>query len=518
MMSRVRWRVSLLFVLITLSIFFSLIANSDRFIEARGNETNTQTRAGVSNEKFITNLTNRLEVGSHETRVNAASELGKLGEPAANTLVNKIELNNSSSEKINSYMLLALLETGDDRAENILVKNFEKIQASNKAANESTAKAGKREISEETLQAIEAKDIATRKYIADSIAMDASKTETKGENGALQKALKSEIQNSSIYIPIALSEFGSEKPGSETEKLIEALKSDKGSTRVAAMMALGEMREEAAVDPILGILTRDYPLAKASAAIALGKIGDGRAVEVLRKEMKDGDSEYVKGSSAIALGKIGDESSVPYIIDRLRDPKVKVRSSAALALGEIGNENAVKPLMEILETGKSSEGQKSNSINANTDIRKSAVLALGEIGSTNTTEILIGILNDRVEEPEVRTAAVSALGNIKDPKAVETLKKIFDDKNADVTVRNAAFLALSKTKDNETVKVLVGKLGDKEFGVSARKALIETRDTAVDPLIENLKTKDQKLKAETALTLIEIGDKRAIKPLILAYQ
>ncbi len=519
-MSRVRWRVSILFVLITLSIFFSLLANSDRFVEVKGNETNVQTRTGVSHENLainFTNLTKRLEVGSHETRLSTASEIGKLGKPAATALVNKIELNNSSSEKANSYMLLALLETGDDRAENILSKNFEKTQALNKAANESTDEESKRMLSENILQAIEAKDEATRKYIADSIAMDSAQADSNKETNALEIALKSEIQNSSIYTPLALSEFGPEKTGSETEKLIEALKSNKGSTRVAAMMALGEMRENDAVDPILRILNRDYPLAKASAAIALGKIGDERAVETLKKEMKDGDGEYVRSSSAIALGKIGDENSVPYLIDRLRDQKIRVRSSAILALGEIGNETTVKPLIEILETGKDSAGQNKNSMNANTDVRKSAILALGEIGSTDATEILTSILTDKEEALEVRTAAAAALGNIKNSKNVETLKKVFNDNNTDVNVRNAAFLALSKNKNNETAKILVGKLRDKDFGVSARESLIEMGETAVDPLIENLKTKDSKIKAETALILIEIGDKRAIKPLILTF-
>ena len=123
-------------------------------------------------------------------------------------------------------------------------------------------KKGNRGISEDTLQAIEAKDKATRKYIADSIAMDSARRKTRKKQIALERALKSEIQNSSIYVPFALSEFGPEEPGSETEKLLKALKSNKGSTRVAAMMALGEMREKAAVDPILGILTRDYPPAQ----------------------------------------------------------------------------------------------------------------------------------------------------------------------------------------------------------------------------------------------------------------
>lgn len=516
-MSSAKWRISLLFVLITVSIFFSLLSNSDRFREVRGNETSAQTGAGGSSEDLIVNLTSKLGADKYDTRLNAAAELGKFGEPAANELIEKIESNNSSSEKVNSYTLLALLETGDNRAENILSENFEKIRASNKAANESTAQERKG-ISESTLKAIEAKDRTTRKYIADSIAMDSAKTGNKKEANALEVALKSEIQNSSIYASVALSAFGPEESGSETEKILEALKSENGNTRVAAMMALGEMKEKAAVDPILGILTRDYPLAKASAAVALGKIGDERAVESLKKEMKDGDSEYVKSSSAIALGRIGKESSVPYLIDRLRDQKVRVRSSAALALGEIGNETAVGPLIQVLETGKDSEGQKKNSMNANSDVRKSAVLALGEIGSTEATETLIGILTDKGEALEVRTDAASALGNIKDPKAVEALKKVFDDKNTDTNIRNAAFIALSKTRDQKTAGVLIEKLGDKEFGISAREALIEMGETAVDPLIENLKTKDPKIKAETALILIEIGDQRAVKPLVLAYQ
>jgi hypothetical protein len=60
MMSRVKWRVSLLFVLITLSIFFSMIANSDRFMEFGGNGTFTPIGTGISREDRITNLTQRL--------------------------------------------------------------------------------------------------------------------------------------------------------------------------------------------------------------------------------------------------------------------------------------------------------------------------------------------------------------------------------------------------------------------------------------------------------------------------
>ena len=513
MMSEVRWKISLLFVLIILSIIFSLLSNSDRFIEISRNETYNQTKTGVSSENLIINLTNKLETGDPETRLNAAAELGKFGEPAANTLVEKIESNTSNLEKTNSYILLALLETGDSRAENILSGNFGKKEASNKAANESTAEEWKRDVSDDILQAIEAKDKTMRKNLADSLNM-----EYKEKTDSLEAALKAEEQNSSIYDSIVLSQFGSEEPGSETEKLLKALKSESGSTRIAAIMALGERKEKAAVDPLIGILTRDYPPVQSSAAFALGEIGDERAVEILMKQMKDGESDTVRINSAIAIGKIGKETAVKPLIDRLRDNKAGMRSSAALWLGKLGNEAAVEPLIEVLNSGKLSGERAKDSINTNEDLRKSVVLALGEIRSTEATETLNGVLTDNGEKFSVRIAAASALGKIGDPEALETLKKVFDDTSVDVNIRKEAFLALGKTKNQESAGILVAKLGDKEFGASARKALIDMGEPAVDPLIGNLKTKDQKLKDETALILIEIGDPRAVKPLILAYQ
>ena len=195
-----------------------------------------------------------------------------------------------------------------------------------------------------------------------------------------------------------------------------------------------------------------------------------------------------------------------------------MRSSAALWLGKLRNETAVEPLIDVLNSGKLSGERAKDSINANEDVRKSVVLALGEIRSTEATETLTGVLTDNGEKLSVRIAAASALGKIGDPEALETLKKVLDDKSVDVNIRKEAFLALGKTKNQESAGILVAKLGDKEFGASAREALIDMGETAVDPLIGNLKTKDKKLKDETALILIEIGDPRAVKPLILAYQ
>jgi HEAT repeat protein len=517
MMSDVRWKVSLLFAIITLSIFISIYMSSDG-VEGIGNQTNFQRGANASNSTVLSkaqipDLIYKLETGNNDTKYDAASKLGRLGKPAASALVEEIETNNSSSKGPNNYMLLALLETGDGRAESVLFESFGKKAASNNTTDESIAKGqtGK-EISEDTLQAMEAKDKDMRKRLADSIDRDyGNKTD------ALENALKSEEQNSSIYTTFAFSEFGPQEPGSETEKLFKALKSGNGSIRIAAMMALGENKEKTAVDPLNDVILRDYPLAKNGAIIALGEIGDERAVDILLKQMQS-DSEFTRSIDAIALGKMGSEKALPYLISRLRDVSAGVRSNSAFALARIGNETAVDPLIGVLESGKSYKGKANDSINAIVDVRQSAILALGELRDTRATSSLIGILTDKEERNDVRMVAASALGEIGAPGTVETLKGIIADNKTDNRIKKKAFLALSKTKNQDVAGILIGKLGDKEFGDIAREALINMGEMAVDPLIENLKTTDKKIKNETALILIEIGDPRAIKPLILAYQ
>ena len=169
-MSQVKWKISLLFTLITLSIFFSLLLSGDEFTERMGNTTNTTAVAGVSGENRIANLISGLETGDDsETKLDAATELGKLGKPAASAIIEKIETENSSSGgEIRSYMLLALLETGDERAEEILSGNFEEV--SNMSVADGAQDQGK--VPEEILLAIEAKDKAMRESLARSLTRD----------------------------------------------------------------------------------------------------------------------------------------------------------------------------------------------------------------------------------------------------------------------------------------------------------------------------------------------------------
>lgn len=511
-MSQVKWKISLLFALITLSIFFSLLLSSDKFTESMGNEVNTTAMAGVSGENQVISLMNRLETGNgSEARLNAATELGNLGEPAASAIIEKMEAENPSlGGEIKSYMLLALLETGDKRAENIISEYLGKEEASNAAVADGVQSKG--EVPEDIMLAIQAKDKAMRESLARSMT-----SEYGNDTDLLEEALKAEEQNSTLYTSFVLSNFEFESEN-ETEILLQALKSEKGYVRVSAAMALGQKKEKTATDPLLKMLAQDYPLAGHSAVMALGEMGDERAVNTLMNELKNNGKDYIRSSTAIALGKLEAEEAVPYLIERLRDTRASVRSNSALVLGKMGDETAVEPLKNILESGKDSEGRRKDSLNTGVDVRKSTVLALGGIGGTESTQTLIGVINDEGEIPDVRVAATIALGNIGSPEAVNVLKKTYENQNMNMNVRNGALIALGKTENQEAAEFFIKKIGDKDFGVSAREALINMGETAVEPLIENLKTEDQKIKDETALILIEIGDPRAVEPLIEAYK
>ncbi|AKB23524.1 putative oxidoreductase/HEAT repeat-containing protein [Methanosarcina sp. MTP4] len=508
-----RWIIYLMFALLTLIISVSFFSDGDKFAEGSANEIYNQTGTNVSNEGPIVNLISRLETGSHESQLDAAAELGQMGQPAADTLIEKIENKAAGPGKINNYMLLALLETGDKRAEDVLLRSLQEKEAGWKAVNSKAKEDERGEISEDMLQAIEAKDKALRKHIASSLNID-----YREKTDELEEALTSEEQDYNAYASIALSESGAQEPGNETEKLLKALKSKDGNIRLAAIMALGEGGEEAAVEPINQILTRDYPLIRKSAAFALGKIGSDRAVEVLLKEMKSSEEEKIRSSAAISLGKMGSEESVPYLIERLREGKVDVRSSAALALGMVGDETAVEPLIEVLESGKAEDGRLKSALNTKPEVRKSVVLALGEIGSKEATETLIDVLLDEEEDQEVRKAAAAALGKIGDPEVVDTLSRVLNDAETPLSIKTEVIPALGKIEDRKAAETLIVRLDDEKFASSARNALAGMGEAAVEPLIECLSCRDETLKTEAALLLIEIGDERAVEPLIQAYR
>ncbi|MBP1928832.1 HEAT repeat protein [Methanolinea mesophila] len=78
-------------------------------------------------------------------------------------------------------------------------------------------------------------------------------------------------------------------------------------------------------------------------AMALGNLGDHTAVEPLIAALGD-ENDHVREEAADALGRIGDPRAVSSLITALKDPQRGVRLRALSALVRIGD--AAKPALE----------------------------------------------------------------------------------------------------------------------------------------------------------------------------
>ena len=277
------------------------------------------------------------------------------------------------------------------------------------------------------------------------------------------------------------------------EPHIAALKDENSDVRQAAAYALGEIKDPRAVEPLIAALKDEDSDVRKAAARALGEIKDPRAVEPLIAALED-EELRVRAAAAEALVKIGAPAVEP-LIAALEDEELRVRAAAAEALGQIGDARAVAPLIAALK---------------DTDkyVRKAATEALGKIGAP-AVESLSAALKDT--DKYVRKAAAYALGEIKDPRAVEPLIAALRDSD----VREAAAEALDRLgwkpgKDESAGWYWMAKCEwEKCVALGA---------SAVAPLIAALKDTDKYVRKAAAEALGQIGEVRAIEPLITSLR
>ena len=337
--------------------------------------------------------------------------------------------------------------------------------------------------------------------------------------------------------------------GRNVKGLIKALGYKKDwIVRHTAAEALGRIGDARAVKP-LSVALKDTYIGH-DAAEALGRIGDARAVKPLSAALNDTDS-LVRRAAAEALGRIGDARAVEPLSAALKDTDNGVRYHAAEALGQIGDPRAVEPLSAALK-------------DTDSGVRYRAVEALDRLGwqpdrsevgaaywaakhawdncvriGAPAVEPLSAVLGD--EEWSVRQAAAGALGRIADACAVEPLVAALRD--ADGRVRQAAAEALGQIGDARAVESLIATLNDQFYSVRQTTAgaldklgwqpdrsevgaaywaakgewndCVKIGALAVKPLVAALKGKDANVRQAAAGALVKIGAP-AVEPLSAA--
>jgi HEAT repeat protein len=236
-----------------------------------------------------------------------------------------------------------------------------------------------------------------------------------------------------------------------------------------------------------------------AAAVALGELGDARAVDPLVIALKNPDWEHDWHDTAAvadALVRLGAPSIGPLIGALAWHSKV-VRVTAAGALASFGRQ-AVQPLVELLGDADLETRETAGEILADIGAdalddlikalsdeligrRQRAARVLGEIGDPRAVEPLTRALMDPMAG--VRQTAAKSLGEIADPRAAGALAAVLSD--SDLAVRKAAALALAEMRDPRAVQTLLPELrGTKSQ--PAIDALVKIGVPAGEPMLAML--------------------------------
>lgn len=130
--------------------------------------------------------------------------------------------------------------------------------------------------------------------------------------------------------------------------LVAVLRDARPEVRIEAVMSLGELDSEAAVEPLAASMGDPMPAIRQAAAMALGRLGFASAFAPLARLLAEGPPD-MRFQAATSLVEIDPERARAPLLAALDDSDGEVVGAVALALGHIGEARAVAPLLGLLE-------------------------------------------------------------------------------------------------------------------------------------------------------------------------
>ena len=117
--------------------------------------------------------------------------------------------------------------------------------------------------------------------------------------------------------------------------LLSALRDDAWQVREEAAATLGKLRLPDSVEPLIEALSDGYWQVRLIAARALGRLKDRRATEALIRDALTQDKVNLRKEAAIALGEIGDVRALSALQVAADDADPEVRKMARLAIAHL---------------------------------------------------------------------------------------------------------------------------------------------------------------------------------------
>ncbi len=153
----------------------------------------------------------------------------------------------------------------------------------------------------------------------------------------------------------AIEELGKIK-NHETVKMLMAVVEDRyedWKIRGRAIRLLGEIKDPIALNLLINVLkdiflNNDCPALKWNTVKALGNFKNEKALDALIEELNT-DSLTVKEATIYSLGEIGHNRALPHLISLLNHKSFAVKRGALISIRKIGNPEAIPFLRQLLE-------------------------------------------------------------------------------------------------------------------------------------------------------------------------
>jgi HEAT repeat protein len=273
--------------------------------------------------------------------------------------------------------------------------------------------------------------------------------------------------------------------------------------RTQAVRTLGELREPAALEPLLRMLLRHETMLLPAVLYALGLLGDRRAVvPLLWQAAADSDQHVRVVDALVAIG----ANAIPVLNEQAeQEGRPAIRRIAVEVLGRLRASSAGGLLSRLVA-------------HSDPELRRLAAEALGEISDAGAAKVLVQALKDPV--PEVRAVAAAALGRMPSPKLAPFLSKLIDDPHR--TVRWEAVRALGECREPSVVAALTPLLrcGDEDLEFAALEAVGRLGDASVvpqlatmlEPLVEDPEASVRVMRIVDSFKRLKDG--RAVLPLV----
>jgi HEAT repeat protein len=221
-----------------------------------------------------------------------------------------------------------------------------------------------------------------------------------------------------------------------TPELLALLAGQDAALRASAAEAIGRIGDTSALPALLSRLDDSDALAGDAAATAIGRLGDRSAVPALTQAL-NADDEETRARAARALGALGAAEVAPQLSRMLLSDGPMAARGAAEALAKIGTEDAIAALATPLSAAEM------------TAARHAAMMGL-ELAGTKAVPALAAALGDH--RPALRTNAAEMLGWLKAAPATAALAQALAD--PEPAVRQEAAWALGEIATPEAKAAL----------------------------------------------------------------